>query len=167
MNRQKIFIFVPHERATMKKKTVELRIPEDIFAQMEQRNFLSKEVAAGTGENAFGGLNRALSWIVKCDCATLSGWRGGNTRKVNDENNHTIWQTLRGFGYGVCKCRGCYPEAGKPISTENSFFVFDPTHSGSPDCVIHLLYYLSMDSSSKKEVGQSLSRQNRPQDLIH
>lgn len=140
----------------MKKKVVELRIPEDVFERMEQHEFLSQEVAAGTGENAFGGLNRALSWLVKCDCAILSGWRGGNTRKVNDENNRTIWQTLHGFGYGVCKCRGCYPEAGKSVSTENSFFVFDPTHSGSPffERIKELSERFDQDCFLYKEAGE-------------
>ena len=47
------------------------------------------------------------------------------TRAENNNDNKTLVQELREYGYGVSKVQGCYAEVGHPLSRENSFLVFD------------------------------------------
>ena len=118
-------------------KPFEIYLPREIINKLEESNCLVKGQTKQVPADAFGGLNRTLSWINKCNCALLSGWRKDNQRKVNDENNRTILQVLRDKGYGVCRCRGYYPESGNKINVENSFFVIDLKHTGEEffECV--------------------------------
>ena len=111
---------------------LEIFLPADDFDWLTHVQAI-EHVPASSKESSdsFGGLNRALSWMTRCNCAILTGWRKSNPREVNDENNRFIVNSLREFGYGVCKCRGCYPEGDQTISTENSFFVFDYNGTGS------------------------------------
>lgn len=107
-------------------RKLEIYLPSEDFDRLERFHAIEQvQAPSKEASNSFGGLNRALSWMTKCNCAILTGWRRANTRVINDENNRIIVDTLRNFGYGVCKCRGCYPEGDQTISTENSFFVFD------------------------------------------
>ena len=109
---------------------LELFLPGEELSRLEELGVIEKKQAEKGDSDSFGGLNRAREWLSRCDCAILSGWREGNTRKVNDENNRTILNTLKEKGYGLCRCRGYYPEHGKTFSIENSFFTFDRNHSG-------------------------------------
>lgn len=111
-------------------RPLELFLPGDELSRLEEQNIIEKESSQKGTSDSFGGLNRSLSWLARCDCAILSGWRKENTRKVNDENNKTILNSLREKGYGLCRCRGYYPESGNTIDVENSFFTFDRNHSG-------------------------------------
>lgn len=73
----------------------------------------------------FKGLNRTIKWLINCDCALVTAWRGDRPRRVNDQNNKKLQKQLRSLGYGVYKVRGFYAEVGKPVNSENSFLVFD------------------------------------------
>ena len=113
-------------------KKLEIYLPSEDFDRLERFHAIEHvQTSSSESPNSFGGLNRALSWMTKCNCAILSGWRKSNNREANDENNRTILNALRKFGYGVCKCRGCYPEGNLTVSTENSFFVFDYNGTGT------------------------------------
>ena len=70
-------------------------------------------------------VQRARKWLNNTDCAIVTAWRSGNSRRENDENNRKLQQTLRKYGYGVAKVRGCYTEMGKETNKENSFLTFD------------------------------------------
>lgn len=70
-------------------------------------------------------VQRARSWLNNCDCAILTAWRSGKSRRENDENNRKMQRALREYGYGVAKVRGCYQEIGYDVSKENSFLTFD------------------------------------------
>lgn len=111
-------------------RPLELFLPGEDLSRLEELGIIEKKQTEKGDSDSFGGLNRAREWLSRCDCAILSGWREGNTRKVNDENNRTILNTLKEKGYGLCRCRGYYPEHGKTFSIENSFFTFDRNHSG-------------------------------------
>ena len=69
--------------------------------------------------------NRSLHWLRHRNCAILTAWRGKYSRKENDERNQELQQSLRSFGYGVIRVRGCYAEMGRSAEKENSFLVFD------------------------------------------
>ena len=109
----------------------ELLLPGDELSKLEELVIIEKEQVKKGPSDSFGGLSRALSWLSKCDCAILTGWRKENLRRDNDENNRAIVRTLREKGYGLCRCRGYYPESGRTIDVENSFFVFDHNHTGN------------------------------------
>lgn len=111
-------------------KTVDIYLSDEEIARLEEHDIFVLNAQPEASENAFGGINRALYWLAKCNCAILSGWRDSNTRKTNDENNRIICETLHRFGYGICKCRGCYAPKGQTVSVENSFFVFDAIRTG-------------------------------------
>jgi hypothetical protein len=112
-------------------KKLEIYLPTEDFVRLERFHAIEQVQAPSNDfSNSFGGLNRVLSWMTKCNCAILSGWRRENTREMNDENNSIIASALREFGYGVSRCRGYYPEGNKTVSTENSFFVFDYNNTG-------------------------------------
>ena len=137
-------------------RQLEIFLPDEEFTRLERFNAIEKYSAPKEQGDSFGGLNRAVSWMAKCNCAILSGWRQGNTRAVNDQNNKIIFDELHNAGYGISKCRGCYAEAGKPVSTENSFFVFDMNGTGSLffDRIKTLSERFDQDCFLYKEAGE-------------
>jgi len=138
-------------------KKLEIFLPGEEIARLEQFDAITLRPAPKEYGDSFGGLNRAISWMTNRDCAILSGWRCDNSRKVNDDNNRNICNTLRENGYGVCKCRGCYAEAGKEVSAENSFFVFDNNNRGKAffDSVRELAEKYEQDCFLFKEAGEN------------
>ena len=70
-------------------------------------------------------LNRSIHWLNNRNCAVLTAWRGEYSRSVNDNRNRELQRTLREYGYGVIRVKGCYAEIGKDVEKENSFLVFD------------------------------------------
>ena len=106
-------------------------IEEDIFP-LESLGAISIQKGSGVRlSDSNANLRRAISWLVNCDCAMITAWRKERpdgtpkTRIENDNDNKTLVQKLRDFGYGVSKVQGCYQEIGHPLSRENSFLVFD------------------------------------------
>lgn len=70
-------------------------------------------------------LNRSVHWLNNRNCAILTAWRGNYNRSENNKRNQELQHALRGFGFGVIRVKGCYPEIGKEVDKENSFLVID------------------------------------------
>ena len=70
-------------------------------------------------------LNRSVHWLNNRNCAIISAWRGNYNREENDKRNFELQKALRGYGFGVIRVKGCYPEIGKDVEKENSFLVID------------------------------------------
>ena len=70
-------------------------------------------------------LNRSVHWLNNRNCAIISAWRGKYNREENDKRNFELQKALRGYGFGVIRVKGCYPEIGKDVEKENSFLVID------------------------------------------
>lgn len=70
-------------------------------------------------------LNRSIHWLNNRSCAIISAWRGYYTRAENDSRNRILQQTLREYGYGIIRVKGCYAEMGRAVERENSFLVID------------------------------------------
>lgn len=134
---------------------VNVFIPEDIFGILLEEGVVEESPVPRKTGDTNASLGRVVSWMSKCDCAILSGWRGSNTRRENDNNNREIQQTLRRYGCGVCKVRGCYTEVGMQTSHENSFFVFEYSSSGKLfDRVRDLAERFGQDCFLFKEAGE-------------
>lgn len=108
------------------KQAFEIIIPAEDFARLRKYGALGLSQARETIGNSFGGLKRAMSWIMKCDCAFISGWHelrdknDDETRRENRNNNESLQKTLRDKGYGVIRAIGNYGG-----SFERSFLTFD------------------------------------------
>ena len=70
-------------------------------------------------------LNRSVHWLNNRNCAIISAWRGNYNREENDKRNFKLQRTLRDYGFGVIRVKGCYPEIEKKVEKENSFLVID------------------------------------------
>ena len=70
-------------------------------------------------------LKRTIDWLNNRNCAIISAWRSSYTRSEKDKRNRELQRTLREYGYGVIRVKGCYAEIGRPIEKENSYLVFD------------------------------------------
>ena len=70
-------------------------------------------------------LNRSVHWLNNRNCAIISAWRGMYNRDENNQRNFELQKALRGYGFGVIRVKGCYPEIGKDVEKENSFLVID------------------------------------------
>lgn len=70
-------------------------------------------------------LNRSIHWLNNRSCAIITAWRSDNTREENGRRNRILQQTLREYGYGIIRVKGCYAEIGKAVERENSFLVID------------------------------------------
>lgn len=110
----------------------EVQLLEEDIRPLEGLGVVSIQTNAEAGySDSNANLRRAISWLVNCDCAMITAWRRERpdgtlkTRIENDNDNRTLVQKLRNFGYGVSKVQGCYQEIGHPLSRENSFLVFD------------------------------------------
>ena len=110
----------------------EVQLLEEDIRPLEGLGVVSIQTNAEAGySDSNANLRRAISWLVNCDCAMITAWRRERpdgtpkTRRENDNDNRTLVQKLRNFGYGVSKVQGCYQEIGHPLSRENSFLVFD------------------------------------------
>lgn len=104
---------------------IDILLTEELISILQARNLLRRAEASVGVSNLNAGVNRAVHWLVECNCAIISGWRQGNTREENDRNNQDLQTELRRLGYGVMKVRGHYAEVGGATDTENSFIVFD------------------------------------------
>lgn len=136
-------------------KNVEIYLPLDIFDILLEEGVVEEQSATRRSGDSNAGLGRVVSWMTRCDCAILSGWRDSNPRRVNDENNREIQTTLRRYGCGVCKVRGCYTGPGLPTVRENSFFVFEYSPSGRLfDRVKELSERFGQDCFLYKEAGE-------------
>lgn len=133
-------------------------LPKEEIGELEEFNVIERDKTPKRPGNSFGGITRVTSWMSKCDCAIISGWREENTRKVNNDNNREIEQRLREAGYGVCKCCGCYAEVGKAVSRENSIFTFDNDSNSTGEKFFSLVKELSeefgQDSFLYKKAGK-------------
>ena len=80
-------------------------------------------------------LSRLWRHNEKHQCGAISGWRGGNTKEENAQNNREIKAVLRRRGYGVTHIDGNYIENfgtddAKEVG-EDSFFVVDLQDTGN------------------------------------
>ena len=108
-------------------------------------------------------LRRAISWLINRDCAMIKAWRKEKkdgtpkTRAENDNDNNTLVQKLREYGYGVSKVQGCYAEVGHPLSLENSFLVFDLLNNSKLffERLFNLSIDFEQDSFLYKEAGET------------
>ena len=115
-----------------KNKIIDLQLSEVDLQALESIGVISVQNNIETGSsNSNVNFRRAISWLVNRDCAMITAWRKEKkdgtpkTRAENDNDNKTLVQKLREYGYGVSKVQGCYAEVGHPLSRENSFLVFD------------------------------------------
>ena len=115
-----------------KNKTIDLQLSEVDLQALESIGVISVQNNMETGSsNSNANFRRAISWLVNRDCAMITAWRKEKkdgtpkTRAENNNDNKTLVQKLREYGYGVSKVQGCYAEVGHPLSRENSFLVFD------------------------------------------
>lgn len=108
-------------------KIVDIQIPESDIEELLNEKVIAKEDVGGVigRSSSNASLNRAVYWITTTDCASITAWRSGNKRAINDANNRMLQETLRSMGYGVIKLQGFYAEVGRNVSKENSFLVFD------------------------------------------
>ena len=115
-----------------KNKTIDLQLSEVDLQALESIGVISVQnnIEAGSS-NSNTNFRRAISWLVNRDCAMITAWRKEKkdgtpkTRAENNNDNKSLVQKLREYGYGVSKVQGCYAEVGHPLSRENSFLVFD------------------------------------------
>lgn len=70
-------------------------------------------------------LNRTLHWLNNRNCALMTAWRGNYSRLENGNRNRELQRTLRDYGYGVIRVKGCYAEIGQDVEKENSYLIFD------------------------------------------
>ena len=115
-----------------KNKTIDLQLSEVDLQALESIGVISVQNNIETGNsNSNVNFRRAISWLINRDCAMITAWRKEKkdgtpkTRAENNNDNKTLVQKLRKYGYGVSKVQGCYAEVGHPLSRENSFLVFD------------------------------------------
>ena len=106
-------------------KKIDLLLPDREIKAMVQMHLIAEDVQASERSNRNAVLSRAVSWMTICDCAILTAWRGDKKRKQNDDDNRELMKSLRAYGYGVSKVRGCYTEVGQLTSRENSYLVVD------------------------------------------
>lgn len=106
---------------------IDIFLNEELISALRSRNLLCRVREPQGASNFNAGINRVVHWMVKCNCAILSGWRRDNTREENDRNNRYLQREIRRHGFGVIKVRGHYAEVGNASGTENSFLVFDVT----------------------------------------
>lgn len=99
-------------------------------------------------------VNRAVSWFNAKDCAILTAWRNGKTRKTNDDNNQKLQGQLRDLGYGVTTITGWYPEKDKDLARENSFLTVNLNDESSfRDDIFKLSEYYEQDCFLYKKAG--------------
>lgn len=99
-------------------------------------------------------VNRAVSWFNAKDCAILTAWRNGKTRKTNDDNNQKLQKQLRDFGYGVTTITGWYPEKDKELARENSFLAINLNDDYSfRDNIFKLSEHYEQDCFLYKKAG--------------
>ena len=136
---------------------LEIYLPADDFDWLSHVQAIEHvQAPSKESSDSFGGLNRAMTWITKHDCAILTGWHEDNLADVNDANNNAIAGVLRKSGYGFCKCRGFYSKEDKKVGIENSFFTFDYNDTGSAffNCVKDLSTRFDQDCFLYIEKGE-------------
>ena len=108
-------------------------------------------------------VKRAETWFNTRDCAILTAWRGGKSRKTNDDNNRKLQRRLRELGYGVTKITGWFAEKDKEVSRENSFLTVNLNEEDSFRSNIYELSELyEQDSFLYKKAGRDI-----PAVLVH
>lgn len=115
----------------------EILISEEDFNFMQESGKICKPAEDRTGLNTNANFARALSWITNNECAMITAWRQKDSddvkvvRKVNEENNRQLVNSLREYGYGVIKSLGWYQEEGNQLAREYSYLVFNHRNDGS------------------------------------
>jgi len=108
-------------------------------------------------------MSRAETWFNTRDCAILTAWRGGKSRKTNDDNNRKLQRKLRELGYGVTKITGWFAEKDKEVARENSFLTVNLNEEDSFRSNIYNLSELyEQDSFLYKKAGR-----DTPAVLVH
>ena len=108
-------------------------------------------------------MKRAETWFNTRDCAILTAWRGGKSRKTNDDNNRKLQRRLRELGYGVTKITGWFAEKDKEVARENSFLTVNLNEEDSFRSNIYELSELyEQDSFLYKKAGRDI-----PAELVH
>ena len=108
-------------------------------------------------------VKRAETWFNTRDCAILTAWRGGKSRKTNDDNNRKLQRRLRELGYGVTKITGWFAEKDKEVARENSFLTVNLNEEDSFRSNIYELSELyEQDSFLYKKAGRDI-----PAVLVH
>lgn len=93
---------------------------DDMYKEYEQEHGVTE-----SDNDLSYSLNRSLHWLNNRNCAVLTAWRGDYARSENDNRNRKLQRSLREYGYGVIRVKGCYTAIDKTIEKENSFLVFD------------------------------------------
>ena len=100
---------------------------------------------------------RANSWFNTRDCAIITAWRGGKSRKTNDDNNRKLQKRLRELGYGVTKITGWFPEKDKEVARENSFLTVNLNDEESfRSNIFELSELYEQDSFLYKKAGRDI-----------
>lgn len=116
----------------------DILISEEDFNLLQESGKICKPAEDRTGLNTNANFARALSWITNNECAMITAWRQKDSddakvaRKVNEENNRQLVNSLREYGYGVIKSLGWYQEEGNQLAREYSYLVFNHKNDGSP-----------------------------------
>ena len=146
---------------------INIELPaEDIESYENQEAFCSSDDIEMTDDNgdiciSEGGhpcsIVRANSWFNTRDCAIITAWRGGKSRKTNDDNNRKLQRRLRELGYGVTKITGWFPEKDKEVARENSFLTVNLNDEESFRSNIYELSELyEQDSFLYKKAGRDI-----------
>lgn len=148
---------MPVEQLTLQLKESEIEgfEDQDVFRRSDEI-----EEMAEHDDGAFAvlpshcSLNRTVSWFNAKDCAILTAWRNGKTRKTNDDNNRKLQEQLRDLGYGVTKITGWYPEKDKELARENSFLAINLNDEYSfRDNIFKLSEHYEQDCFLYKKAG--------------
>ena len=97
-----------------KNKTIDLQLSEVDFQAFESIGVISVQNNIETGNsNSNVNFRRTISWLVNRDCAMITAWRkekkdgSPKTRAEKNNDNKSLVQKLREYGYGVSKVEGC------------------------------------------------------------
>ena len=100
---------IASDQISIQLPTEEIESYEDIGAFCNSENTLDDDGNLIQIGHACS-VKRAETWFNTCDCAILTAWRGGKSRKTNDDNNRKLQRRLRELGYGVTKITGWFAE---------------------------------------------------------
>lgn len=139
----------------LKESEIEQFEDQDVFRRSDEINEMAE---TESGDLAIlpnkCSINRAISWFNAKDCAILTAWRNGKTRKTNDDNNQKLQGQLRDLGYGVTTITGWYPEKDKELARENSFLTVNLNDDSSfRDDIFKLSEYYEQDCFLYKKAG--------------
>ena len=150
------------DQICIKLPTEEIESYEDIGAFSNSENTLDDDGNLIQSGHACS-VKRAETWFNTCDCAILTAWRGGKSRKTNDDNNRKLQRRLRELGYGVTKITGWFAEKDKEVARENSFLTVNLNEEDSfRNNIYELSELYEQDSFLYKKAGR-----DTPAVLVH